>query len=943
MSIIGSNILAGASGQAGGGGAYEISRSVRLNAPDSAYLSRTPASSSNRKTWTWAGWVKRSAGSTDDELFSSDSSDGFVIRFVGSTSAIRVYSNSGGGLQLNLITSSVYRDPSAWYHLVISVDTTQASSSDRAKIYVNGAQVTAFSTAAYPSQNTDLLANQAIAHFIGKNAWGVSGFNGYLADIHFIDGQALDPTSFGEFDTNGVWQPIDYAGSFGTNGFHLPFSDNSTAAALGTDTSSNGNTWTVNNITPSDGTRYTYNIATMTNEKNDATDSLSHLFDGLLSTTCASINGTDGTITFSPAITGITSLRIHAQGKPGTGYFVVNGTEDYGNSIGDEVYQWITITGVSSLSTIFIRHVTGYSKTTVQAIEVNGVILTDGAAGDSLVDSPTNGSQVDTGAGGEVVGNYATLNPVKGSVAGAGGNTYVNFTLSNGNLEFNGNAADNAAQDGTISVSSGKWYWEVTHTNVDSQTESAGTYIRFNSGSPGEGRTSGVAYLKSGNKLINNSSSAYGASWTTNDVIGVALDLDANQITYYKNGASQGAISVTPSGLSTPHVLKTNGTGNLIGVANFGQRPFAYTAPSGFKALCTTNLPEPTIADGSTVMDVLLWSGNSTKPRTFSGLNFDPDLIWVKARSDTYNHWLQDSVRGFTTGKKLRPNGTDTEGTGEALDAYGYVSGSSSTGFTIDGTGTTSQLGQSNLSGQTYVGWIWDAGSSTVTNTAGSITSQVRANASAGFSVVTYTGTGANATVGHGLGVAPSMVIIKSRSFSQVWVVGHSSIGFGNYLLLNATDASAAGSNVFNSTAPTSTVFSLGTGTGGNQSAATYVSYCFAPVAGYSAMGSYVGNGSSDGSFVYTGFRSRWVMIKRYDGAGNWVLIDTARSSYNTTTQQLFPNSSDAEYSNSGEALDILSNGFKPRSGTSGHHNFSGYQYLYIAFAESPFQYARAR
>jgi hypothetical protein len=314
-------------------------------------------------------------------------------------------------------TTQVFRDFSAWYHFIVAVDTTQGTANDRIKFYVNGSQVTTFSATANPGSSADTGINATTQHTIGRGSGAqytssANTFDGYLADVHLIDGQQLTPSSFGEFDTNNVWQPIDYAGSFGTNGFHLPFSDNSTAAALGTDTSGNGNTWTVNNITPSDGTRYTYNIATMTNEKNDATDSLSHLFDGLLSTTCASINGTDGTITFSPAITGITSLRIHAQGKPGTGYFVVNGTEDYGNSIGDEVYQWITITGVSSLSTIFIRHVTGYSKTTVQAIEVNGVILTDGAAGDSLVDSPTNGSQVDTGAGGEVVGNYATLNPL---------------------------------------------------------------------------------------------------------------------------------------------------------------------------------------------------------------------------------------------------------------------------------------------------------------------------------------------------------------------------------------------------------------------------------------------------------------------------------------------------------------------------------------------------
>jgi hypothetical protein len=332
------------------------------------------------------------------------------------------------------------------------------------------------------------------------------------------------PTACGNPSTPGL--------TYGTNGFHLPFSDNSTAAALGTDTSGNGNTWTVNNITPSDGTRYTYNIATMTNEKNDATDSLSHLFDGLLSTTCASINGTDGTITFSPAITGITSLRIHAQGKPGTGYFVVNGTEDYGNSIGDEVYQWITITGVSSLSTIFIRHVTGYSKTTVQAIEVNGVILTDGAAGDSLVDTPTNGSQVDTGVGGEVVGNYATLNPLARRQAYTPGVVY-----SNGNLDLSlavGSSTTSNFVLGTIGVSSGKWYFEVTRTNATDDVSVGFATANLLT----ENYSTTYWYSTNGTKFNNGSSSSYGSSATNGDIIGIAVNLDTGAIEFFKNGTS---------------------------------------------------------------------------------------------------------------------------------------------------------------------------------------------------------------------------------------------------------------------------------------------------------------------------------------------------------------------------------------------------------------------
>jgi hypothetical protein len=209
--------------------------------------------------------------------------------------------------------------------------------------------------------------------------------------------------------------------------------------------------------------------------------------------------------------------------------------------------------------------------------------------------------------------------------------------------------------------------------------------------------------------------------------------------------------------------------------------------------------------------------------------------------------------------------------------------------------------------------------------------------------VVTYTGTGSNATVGHGLGVAPSMLIIKARSFTQVWVVGHTSIGFGNYLLLNATDASASGSNVFNSTAPTSTVFSLGSGGGGNQSAATYVAYCFAPIAGYSAFGSYTGNGSSDGPFVYCGFKPKWILIKASSAStfGSWRIWDTTRNSYNVMKSELYPNLTSAEDS-AQIGLDATSNGFKVRSTLSGV-NGSAETLIFAAFAENPFKYSLAQ
>jgi hypothetical protein len=224
-------------GQAPGAEGYQIERSLRFNSSDSAYLSRTPASAGNRKTWTWAGWVKRSGTTTDWlPLFQAYDGSSFAeSNFL----QLTIYLDQIG-IATNTVwlrrTQAVYRDYSAWMHVVCAFDTTQATGSDRVKIYVNGSQVTAFAASSDPTQNADYGINRAVAHQIGQR-YGGQYFSGYLADIHFIDGQALDPTSFGEFDANGVWQPIEYAGSYGTNGFHLPFSDNSTAAALGTDTS----------------------------------------------------------------------------------------------------------------------------------------------------------------------------------------------------------------------------------------------------------------------------------------------------------------------------------------------------------------------------------------------------------------------------------------------------------------------------------------------------------------------------------------------------------------------------------------------------------------------------------------------------------------------------------------------------------------------------------
>ena len=319
--------------------------------------------------------------------------------------------------------------------------------------------------------------------------------------------------------------------------------------------------------------------------------------------------------------------------------------------------------------------------------------------------------------------------------------------------------------------------------------------------------------------------------------------------------------------------------------------------------------------------DVKLYTGNGST-QTISGLNFSPDLVWIKNRAAADNYKLLDTVRGAT--EELESNTIDAE----ATNADGL------TAFTSDGFSLGAD-DEYNTSSEAYVGWTWDAGSSTVTNTQGSITSQVRANVSAGFSVVTYTGSGANATVGHGLGVAPSMYIVKNRTgtsgFSD-WYVYHAALGAGAYLFLNLTFAEQSSTGVWNNTSPTSTVFSLGAGSGGNYSAANHVAYCFSPVVGYSAMGSYVGNGSATGPVISgLGFQPYFVMIKASSTTGDWWMYDGARSTSNPRINKLKANTSDAE-DTAGEDVDFQLDGFQIKTSDSGL-NQNAATYIYAAFA----------
>ena len=776
-----------------GAAAYKIANSLRFRSSANAYLSRTPGSAGNQQKFTFSTWLKRGALSNYIDFFGAGNT---LLEYYNDNT---LYMNLRSGATNYVVNyANVFRDPSAWYHIVWSVDTTQATASDRAKIYVNGVQLTAAGSLgqSWCPQNTNLTINSTVLHYIG----GVGGnyFDGYMADINFIDGQALDPTAFGAFDTTtGVWTPKSYAGTYGTNGFHLNFSNGTSTTTLGYDSSGNSNNWTTNNIS-----------------------------------------------------------------------------------------------------------------------------LTAGSTYDWMLDSPTPFAGSSYG-----VGNYAVLNPLVQS----------SNTFSNGNLTVACSSSTPAKFVSSIGVVSGKWYMEFglsTLSNTPlgiSKDTTPRDYLGMSDGS------SSVSFwpASTGTPIYVNGSlvawSGSGTTWTASDIAGLALDADAATISLYKNGVLVGsAFSYSSYWTGLTYFAGGNYISGLTYTANFGQRPFAYTPPTGYKSLCTYNLPTPTIQNGANYMAATLWTGNNSSQsviNTVNGVSFQPDFVWIKNRTNAYSHVLQDVVRGV--GKTLQSNTTNAE------QSNGVLTSLNSNGFSLD-NGTGDNTG--NL-----VGWQWKAGGTAVTNTAGSITSSVSANTTAGFSVVTYTGTGATGTVGHGLGVAPAMIIEKRRNAVTNWFVFFPAL---NYYFegLNTTSAGSTPSTS-QVTVSSSTVSIVNAGDH-SASGGTYVWYCFAAIPGYSAFGSFVGNGSSDGPFIYCGFRPRFILGKNVstNGAGNWFIQDTSRSPYNAAWQELYPNSSSAETTSSASSDNnlILSNGFKAIS-SGGGWNQSGETYIYAAFAENPFTNALAR
>ena len=573
---------------------------------------------------------------------------------------------------------------------------------------------------------------------------------------------------------------------------------------------------------------------------------------------------------------------------------------------------------------------------------------------DVLVDSPTDSADEDTCIGGEVSSNYCKLNQLRANES---------IGLSQGDLRVNGTSGYRSIY-GTMGMNGGKWYYEATNSNGGAEvwvgigliTNDAclNTYAGQNNQDTW-GMQSGYAEKRG----PTGGGGTYGSTWKViGDVIGVSVDLSAGgtnngTITLYKNGSSMGTMFSDLDCTKTyvPLCFTGGASGDRIDM-NFGQRPFKHTGPTGHKCICAKNLYTPTITNAKEHFDARLYLGNDAS-QSIDGVQFQPDLLWIKCRNIAgYDHMAFDAIRGADKAIYLQADHDE-----DKFDAYHSHTSFDSDGFTI---GTASNADDMlNDVNDKFIAYMWEGGTKAA-NTAGTIdvgSNDQMVNTTAGFSITKYTGNNTSgATVGHGLGAKPDLILIKElENDNTAWRVYHSALGAEKYLILNSNAASTDNVNAWNDTEPTSTVFSLGNAAEVNANNVTYIAYCWTTIKGFSAFGTYTGSGSggNGGKFLYTGFRPAWMIFKRWDDTADWLIQDAARltdlggSSYgnfNKGESRAFEFDSSqgalAETEHANMKLDIVSNGIKhvTDGGANGQAN-----YVYATFAEFPLTSTRAR
>ena len=951
-------------------GGMDIPRSLRVdqgtsNVGDGSFYYRTFANS-NKKTYTISVWFKKcyTVGNIGDDTYAiitcgGGGSGSYAGRF-GFTSyaSDRLQfdiNNPAPTSHAKAESTGKIRD-SAWYHAVFAYDSTQATESNRMKMYING-ELETLSTAIYPSQYYDGYFNNNVIHRIGSTTSYSTGqdlgqFNGYLAEFHFIDGQQLDSSYFGYTEQQtGIWRPKKFIPPNRPN---------------------NGVTW-------SSTTQFDANVF-----NGNFTDSfLAQVSNGYYTATTAPF-------TIKQSLGVITGDGYHwgAQLNGSTEVTTGNLSNIMGHNPDVRIVNF-DLSGVTlplDVTNLKLKAGTGSSGSTyIYGIVVDGVVLLDanrsniGLNGFYLNFSDNTST---TTIGYDYSGNANHFTPhdvvVGDSVPDSPTNDFCimsglnkNTGLSHGNLQFykwNDSSAALVACQATMDIpNTGKWVWEQRFTGytytrywaITRRMRAQGAYLDSSAYvyyDMYDGKTvsalngSVVTTLTGGQASYNDNVTRY---WL------MALDMDDMKARFYVNNVLQSTIAIPelPDDGKGNYVWTWTSTNGGSGSTyddrfNFGQDAtyfgavalqnnydasglgqFYNTVPDGHKCLCTKNLPPRTdvLVEPQKHFNTVLWTGNSSSSnRSITGLQFKPDLVWTKTRNYGYHQVWMDSVRGASNRLNSDQNYTENFTNG------GYLASFDDNGFTWQyGGGSNNEWWNQSYN---YVAWCWKAGGAAVSNTNGNITSSVSVNDEAGFSIVSYTGNGSNGqTVGHGLSQAPQWIILKNRDAVQNWRVWHHSLASdgSKRLILDQTNPSED-AGFLNDTAPTSTVFTLGNADDAwNVNGNKFIAYCWYGVPGFSKFGSYIGNGDSDGTYVVTGFKPAWLLIKRTDSAENWVIKDSVRSTYNPVFSNLNANTENVEFGSADDvnSFDFVANGFKIR-GSNSAVNASNGTFIYMAFAD---------
>jgi len=856
-----------------------IEGSLRFNDDDSPYLSWTPDSAGNRKTWTWSGWVKLgNTFTTERVLFSagssaSDTGFGQILLANDATIRINAYFQTWRG------TTAKLRDPSAWYHLVVAFDTTQSTAADRVKVYINGVEQTAFDYNNNPTQNTDYAINQSATHYIGRidAAIGTGYLDGYLADVHFIDGQAKDADDFGSFK-NGVWVAEDYTGTYGTNGFLLTFEDDAEVESFNTTLHrGNGGTQSVT------GTGFSPDLVWIKNRDNADNH---YLYD--------TVRGPNRYLN-SDATSAEDYSANDLNSFDSDGFTV--GSDGGINRSGQAIVAWQWDAGANNAST-------GHSSVTYSGNQTDNTRISGLPFRPDLVWIKERDS----------TSSHQLYDSVRGADNGLRSDTTAaEFSLGEfGGFDKNGfivNNSNGINQSGQTYVA---WAWDAGDGDAVSNTDGSTTStVKSN------GDFAVITY--SGNGASGGATIGHGLTSAPDWIIIKRRNSAADWINYHSSMGSTHGIRFTTAAKEDVEVFfkDTDPTDTVFRVGGSGE---VNHASGTYVAYAWRNVT------GKQKFDSYTGTGASGNTVT---TGFRVGWLMIK-RTDSTGSWkIFDSSRNpFEQDDHLLADTSGTEGT----DSNGGVV-FTSTGFTINNTGSAS----TNADGGEYI-YAAFAGSYsdfiTDYNTDGSIDSRVKANDTYGFSIVSYEGTGSNDTVGHGLSSAPDWIVVKNRDRSSNWHVWHNALNANQILELSTTAAVQTDNTFWNNTLPTSTVFSVGTGDNSiNASGEDLIAYCWAEKSGYSKFGSY--SGGTDGTSVTgLGFKPAIVIVKpSAGGTGSWRIYDNTRDVTNPTTKVLIANNSNAE-SDSSNSIDIDADGFT-LNGTSTAHNGSGYTYIYAAFADT--------